>query len=61
MITIIIVIIITIMENNEDSKSNDSNSSNNDNNKDFSIDRSYDWSYFVFTQVFLKLAFYNYE
>ena len=56
MITII-VIIITIMENNEDSKNNNSNSSNND----FSIDRSYDWSYFVFTQVFLKLAFYNYE
>ena len=43
---------------------NNSNTSNNDNNKIFSndnSDRSYDWSYVLLTQAFLKLAFYNYE
>ena len=49
------------MKNN--SKSNNSNSSNND-NKCFindNSDSSYDCSYVLLTQAFLKLAFYNYE
>ena len=58
-----ITIIITIMKNNKDSKSNNNNDNNNDNNKSFSNDsnRSYDWSYVLLTQAFLKLDFYNYE
>ena len=62
--TIMLTIIITIMKNNNDSKSNSSKSSNNDNNQSFAndnSDRSYDSSYVLLTQAFLKLAFCNYE
>ena len=57
-----IAIIITITKNNKGSKSNNSNNSNNDKNKSFSngnSDRSYDCSYVVVTQAFLKLVFYE--
>ena len=50
-----------MIKNNKDSKSN---KSNNHNNKSFSndnSDRSYDLSYTLLIQAFLKLAFYNYE
>ena len=64
---ILIIIIVTITQiNNNNSKiykinkimiiKVDNKSLSNDNS-----DRSYDWSYVVLIQAFLKLAFYDYE